>query len=105
MNPKSMKWGVLLSVFAIFALISAPVRAQVSGATLSGIVTDAQGGVVPNAKITIKNLATSITVETNTNSSGAYAAPNLNAGDYTVSISAAGFKTSVSNVTLTVGAK
>jgi hypothetical protein len=89
----------------MFLLISVPVRAQVSGATLSGVITDAQGGVVPNAKITIKNVATSVAVETSTNSSGAYSAPNLTPGDYTVSITAAGFKTSESKVTLTVGAK
>jgi hypothetical protein len=105
MNPTSKKWGVFLCILGMVLLISAPVRAQVSGATLSGVITDAQGGVVPNAKITIKNTATSIAVETNTNSSGAYSAPNLTPGDYTVSISAAGFKTSESKVTLTVGAK
>ena len=105
MNPTSKKWGVFLCILGMFLLISVPARAQVSGATLSGVITDAQGGVVPNAKITIKNTATSIAVETNTNSSGAYSAPNLTPGDYTVSISAAGFKTSESKVTLTVGAK
>jgi hypothetical protein len=105
MNSKSMKWGVSLCVLGIFLLISVPVRAQVSGATLSGVITDAQGGVVPNAKITIKNVATSVTLETASNSSGAYTAPNLNPGDYTVAVSAPGFSTAVSKVTLTVGAK
>ncbi len=105
MNQKLVKWGVLACMLGMLLVISIPVRAQVSGATLTGIITDAQGGAVPNAKISIKNLATGISVETATNASGAYTEPNLTPGDYTVSISAAGFKTSESNVTLTVGAK
>jgi hypothetical protein len=92
-------------MLGMFLIVSTPVRAQVSGATLSGIITDAQGGAVPDAKITITNVATSVAIDTTTNASGAYTAANLNAGDYNVSISAPGFKTSQSNVTLTVGAK
>ena len=65
MNPTSKKWGVFLCILGMFLLISVPARAQVSGATLSGVITDAQGGVVPNAKITIKNTATSIAVVRN----------------------------------------
>jgi Carboxypeptidase regulatory-like domain len=105
MYPKIAKWGVLACMFGLFLSISVPVRAQVAGATLSGVVTDPQGGVVPNAKISIRNAATGVTIDTATNASGAYTAPNLNPGDYTVSVSAPGFKTAASNVTLTVGAK
>jgi hypothetical protein len=103
MNAKAVSLLVLSSILGL--IFSTPVRAQVSGATVSGIVTDSQGGAVPNAKISIKNAATNVTVETASNASGAYTAPNLNPGDYTVSVSAAGFSTTVSKVTLTVGAK
>ena len=105
MNHRLLKWVVLACMLGMFLIVSTPVRAQVSGATLSGIITDAQGGAVPDAKITITNVATSVAIDTTTNASGAYTAANLNAGDYNVSISAPGFKTSQSNVTLTVGAK
>jgi hypothetical protein len=105
MDHRLVKWGVLACMLGMFLIVSVPVRAQVSGATLTGIITDAQGGAVPNAKITITNVATSVAVETTTNASGLYTAPNLNAGEYNVSISAPGFKTSESKVTLTVGAK
>ncbi|MBZ5642578.1 MAG: TonB-dependent receptor, partial [Acidobacteriia bacterium] len=96
---------LFVAVVCLFVGVSLPARAQVSGATLSGLVTDAQGGVVAGAKIAIKNLGTNNVVETVTNSSGLYTAPNLNPSDYEVSVGAAGFKTAVSKITLTVGAK
>ena len=103
MNAKAASLLVLSLILGL--TFSTPARAQVSGATVSGIVTDSQGGAVPNAKISIKNVATNVSLETATNASGAYTAPNLNPGDYTVSVSASGFSTAVSKVTLTVGAK
>ncbi|MBZ5643998.1 MAG: carboxypeptidase regulatory-like domain-containing protein, partial [Acidobacteriia bacterium] len=105
MNPRAFKCLLFVAVVCLFVGVSLPARAQVSGATLSGLVTDAQGGVVAGAKIAIKNLGTNNVVETVTNSSGLYTAPNLNPADYEVSVGAAGFKTAVSKITLTVGAK
>src|SRR5881396_2054289 len=72
-----------------------PLHAQVAGATLSGTITDGQGGVVPGATVSVTNVATGVMATTRTNEVGAYAVPNLNAGDYQVSASAAGFSTSV----------
>ena len=85
--------------------ISHPLYAQVAGATLSGAITDAQGGAVVDAKVSVKNVATDVTVDTVTNGSGSYTAPNLKAGDYQVSVTAQGFSTTVTKVTLTVGQK
>src|ERR1700724_3826894 len=73
MNPKAVKLLVLIWVFGL--LHSAPVRAQVSGATLSGAITDAQGGAVAGAKVSIKNLGTGIVTEATTNDTGAYSVP------------------------------
>src|SRR6266849_2820593 len=57
------------------------------------------------AKVAAKNGATGVTTETTTNTSGAYNIVNLIPADYDVSVSATGFRTAVSKVTLTVGAK
>ena len=46
-----------------------------------------------------------MSIDTVTNATGAYTVPNLNAPDYEVSVTATGFSTTVSSVTLTVGAK
>ena len=56
-----MNLKVIRSVLSVWILgtclvlaVSAPVRAQVAGATLSGTITDAQGGSVPNAKVSAR---------------------------------------------------
>ncbi len=100
---------VTMGVFLAFVLCvfnSIPAYSQVSGATLSGTVTDASGAAVPNATVSIRNTATGIIREVTTDAAGFYNAPNLVPAVYDVSTSAAGFSTQVqSGVTLTVGAQ
>jgi len=76
---------VLAMVLALLGPWTHSVVAQVSGATLSGLVADEQGGPVPDAAVKIKNLGTGVTREIRTNSDGLYSAPNLNPGSYEVS--------------------
>ena len=83
---------------------SNPSKAQVSGATLSGVVADTSGGAVANATISIKNVATGVVREVPTNSDGFYSAPNLLPGNYEVTVTASGFSTTVQKgIALTVG--
>jgi Carboxypeptidase regulatory-like domain len=105
MSLRTVKYRLSAWILCIAVVISVPLRAQVTGATLSGTITDAQGGAIPNANISAKNVATGISTETTTNATGAYSIANLNPSDYEVSVSAVGFSTSVVKVTLTVGAK
>ena len=95
----------LALVLCLGLMYSAPVRAQVSGATLTGTITDPQGGVVAGAKISAQNVATGVTSESETNSSGVYTIVNLNPGDYLVTITATGFSTATSKLSLFVGQK
>lgn len=71
-------------------LCALPLQAQVA-ASISGMVTDPSGAVVPNAKVTIANVATGATRETSTDTAGRYAAPALPAGEYQVRASKPGF--------------
>ncbi|HKH99595.1 MAG TPA: carboxypeptidase-like regulatory domain-containing protein [Candidatus Sulfotelmatobacter sp.] len=86
----------------ILVLTTNPLRAQDAHAALSGTVTDHTGSVLPDVKVSVKNLATGQTTDTQTTPDGLYTVSNLTPGDYEVSVlAAAGAK--VSQVTLRAG--
>lgn len=88
---RSIASALFSSTLLLFAL-SSPLAAQEQG-TISGVVTDASGAVVPNAKVTITNEQTGLSSDFQTNSSGNYNIPALQVGKYTVTIAAPGFAT------------
>ncbi len=76
-----------------------------STSTISGVVVDAGGGVVPGADVVVKHNATGTSQSAVSNSQGAFVFPGLNPGTYTVTVTLQGFKTFVANnVVLTTGA-
>src|SRR5258708_2870088 len=100
------KWICLSLVLALAFFSATPTRAQVSVATLSGLITDENGGPVPDAAVTIKNVGTGVTRDVVTNADGFYSAPNLLPASYEVRVTAKGFQTLVQKeITLTVGAQ
>ena len=105
MHPKFSASVFSFAAIALFLVTPHPARAQVAGATLSGTISDQQGGAVANANISAQNVATGVAAATTSNSAGAYTLPNLIPGDYQVTVSVTGFTTAVAKVTLTVGAK
>lgn len=78
---------------------------QPATATLSGIVTDPNGAVIPGAQVKATQKATGTQRETVANGEGLYVLANLSPGEYEFSISARGFatRTSESPVVLKVG--
>src|SRR5438093_1043106 len=101
---KSMKkLQVCLVVLSVLVLATGAV-AQIQNGQFTGIVTDPSGAAVPNAKVTVTNLGTNLTVTTTTNNSGLYTAKELPVGSYRISAEAKGFKTTTNNnVTLNAG--
>jgi len=99
--------GALVTLTVVLFVISPlRARAQVSGATLTGTVSDSSGAVIPNVRILIKNEGTSEVRTVTVDSAGFYSAPNLLPGQYDVTVTAPGFATSVQKgVILTVGAQ
>src|SRR5687768_1791472 len=90
-------WRSLAAVIVL--LVSAEFAyAQGSGTTsLSGVVTDSGGGVIPGATVVVKNAATGVTFEAITTSTGAFNVPALDPGTYNATVSLSGFKTAVVN--------
>ena len=92
-----------LAVFALLAL-TCSAFAQVQNGQFTGTVTDPSGAAVPNAKITVSNQATGLSVSATTNQSGSYTANQLPVGTYKLTAEASGFKTtSDTNVVLNAG--
>jgi len=85
----------LKCAFAILALcaIASPVWSQVDRGTITGIITDPTGGVVPGVEVVAENLDTGVRIETISNDVGAYTLANLPRGRYKLSYSLTGFKT------------
>ena len=78
---------------------------QTQAARLQGIVHDASGAIVPNAKVVAVNNQTKDASDATTNTSGLYVLPALRPGTYTLTVEAAGFsKTTVTDIELAVSA-
>src|SRR5262245_58210533 len=105
LEDQTMKTRPLLFILLLALLCSFPTTllAQQETATITGAVTDANGGAVPKAAITVTNIGTNISVHSETNEQGSYTVPNLRPGDYTVTVEKQGFsKTIRSGLTLQV---
>ncbi len=77
--------------------------AQGTTGTITGVVTDPSGAVVPNASVTVLNQGTGTDFNLTTNRAGVYSVTSLLPGKYTVTVAARGFKTYVNrDLTLTV---
>ncbi|MCU1285963.1 MAG: TonB-dependent receptor [Acidobacteriales bacterium] len=89
---------VTLAVMLTLAFVlSLPLAAQDATGKVVGTVTDPQGAVVPGAKVTVTNTATSVTRETTSGSDGTYMVSALPIGNYTVTVQKDGFTKAVSS--------
>src|SRR5438874_1642725 len=86
---------VVIQVFRYAALLLAGLgaaSAQVSTGTITGYVHDSTDAAIVGAKVDITQLATSEHRETITNERGEFTAPYLRRGEYSVTVTATGFK-------------
>jgi hypothetical protein len=92
---KSWRRDVAFSIFVavmVAAMSMTPAFAQVRFGAVVGSVTDASGASVPSANVKLTNLSTNESRTTQTDSSGNYSFPNMNAGRYELQIDKPGFK-------------
>jgi hypothetical protein len=92
------RWSTLVFLIALtVALIATPLSAQKITGTISGVVSDPTGAVVPQATVRIANVDTGLIRTVTTNEMGEYVAPDLPNGNYHVTVTQANFKEAVIN--------
>src|ERR1700704_6533517 len=82
----------LVATFAVILSLGS-LQGQSTMGTITGIVTDSSGAVIPNAVVVATNTATGGKAQTLTSSTGNYLIPGLQVGPYEVSVAISGFKT------------
>jgi hypothetical protein len=89
----------------VIALLLGAGHSQIAGTgSIQGTVVDSTGAVLPNASITLTNNATQVKRAGVSGNDGLYSFPNIDIGTYTLSVTAAGFKTyDQQNIILEVG--
>ena len=91
---------------AVFLLLlgAAALQAQSVHGSMAGVVTDATGAVIPDAKVSLINQGTGAAYSGSTTSAGVYRFEDIALGQYTVTVGAPGFKTSITkNVLVQIG--
>ncbi len=83
-------FGLVLAL--AFVLLGAAIGwAQVGVASLSGVVEDPTGAVIPNATVTLSNAASGAEIVLKSNASGAFTFAAVPSGDYALLVNEAGF--------------
>ena len=78
---------------AAILLQAAPAMAQAVNARIEGTVTDPTGAVIPNARVTIRNVDTNVVAFNGmTDAAGVYHALSIPPGKYIVTTEATGFR-------------
>src|SRR6516165_3819618 len=87
-------WFLLLPLFFVLVCVGAFAQANSS---VTGIVTDQTGAVIPAAKIVLTDPSTNTSKTTFSSDTGLYEIPGLNAGTYNMIVTAKGFQTFAQN--------
>ncbi len=91
----ALSTSTLLAAAAIVFSVCA--AAQTATGTLQGRVTDASGGAISDAKVTIENVKTGVRQELTTNAEGSFVKPYLGPAEYRVTVEKPGFQTSITS--------
>src|SRR5579864_635169 len=92
-----------MAAIAVF-VVCLPLMPQSNEGRISGTVFDQSGGAIAGAMVTVTDVARGVSRPLTADSVGAYSAPNLQPGTYTVRAEANGFQaTQHTDVLLQVG--
>src|SRR5678810_1343510 len=87
--------GMVLAIAVL--LFAALLWGQTGTSAIRGTITDQQGRLVPNATVTLTNMATSAARTTKSSDSGDFVFDLIPPGDYRVEVEATGFRNNVVN--------
>src|SRR5581483_10836214 len=97
LNQSRAVIGMLL-LLAVLLIPATTARAQLRiVGSVSGTVQDSTGGVIPNARVVLKDSKTGITKEVTSTERGTFLFPDLPSGLYEVTVTAPGFRTALLN--------
>ncbi|PYR80958.1 MAG: hypothetical protein DMF87_07120 [Acidobacteria bacterium] len=97
-----LKTALLLPVLILASV--APAFAQAASASISGTITDAQGGVLPGVTLTVTNAESGVVRTSVTEADGKYRVAGLSPGRYNMTADLPGFQTvAVRDITLQIG--
>ena len=105
MDKQCARAAYVRSIFLICLLIgiTSAACAQAGRGSISGLVTDATGAIIPGTKVMAQSQATGLKLSTVSTAAGLYSFVSLAPGSYQVTASAKGFETLVEkNVAVTV---
>ena len=91
---KYVAW-MLASLLSFSLIFAPPLQAQIYSGSLTGVVTDPSGAVVPGAKVKLIDADKGFSYDTDTDSAGRYVLRSLPPGKYRLSVTLAGFNTYV----------
>jgi hypothetical protein len=94
-SSKCSTWSfnTLVLLTCLLILSAAPAFAQLSSATLNGVVRDSTGAVIARANVVLTNVDTSIERVTASNDTGSYVFADITPGRYTLRVTAPSFST------------
>lgn len=103
MNSRKLVMSLALAMVVFLANIPW-VQAQSVSSSIEGTVADSSGAVVPEANVTLTNMATGVASQTRTNAAGNYSFPSVGLGIYSLEVAKPGFSTfRLSNLRVVVG--
>lgn len=89
-RAKAIGFTALACVLLLFG--PSRLAAQIATGGITGTVFDPSGAVVPNANVTLTNIATDVQTTTKSTGTGTYSFSGLPPGTYTITASASGFQ-------------
>ena len=100
-----LKSSLKLALLLVAGLFAMQMMAQTTtSGDLAGTVTDPSNAVVSGAGVSVTSVDTGANYTTKSTSTGSYRAPSLKPGDYKVTVTQSGFRTTVETVTIALGA-